>query len=412
MRILVITYSREVNPGTFLQAYGVQYAFRQFFPNAEIELLKHKRLYMLTGVKVDSSKHSKKDWNWLKGRVLAIPRRLKYEWYNIRKFRFSKQEFDLFDYDQDEFKTFAEAYDLIVVGSDTILINLKKNDKYGLMWLLGIDTNIVLFAASASPAIFSLTDDENKILNERFSSFKYLGVRDSVTEKLLSEKIGLGDKVIRQFDPTYLIPDSHFKLPFILKQKLESIRNEKKIALVNFGADFFGKKELTEHLRQKGYYTVSTVYNPWADSNIMTLSAFGWAALFRHIDIAITERFHDSVFALRNNKAVIAVDWAENRFAADGSSKTSCILESYGLADLHLVCRSDKDLEKLYGMIDNVNRFYDENKIMLVNREIASGYQSQMKKIKETLVKNNDGLTVSWGRYTYNKNNTSDTMDS
>lgn len=386
MRILIITYSREVNPGTFLQAYGVQYAFRQFFSNAKIELLKHKRLYKLTGVKADSSKRIKKDWTWLKGRVLAIPRRLKYEWYNKSKFCFSKQEFDLFDYDQKKFKAFAEAYDLVVVGSDTILINLKKNDKYGLMWLLGINTNKVLFAASASPAKFSLTADEKRMLNESFSSFKYLGVRDSVTEKLLSEKIGLGDKVIRQFDPTYLIPDSHFKLPFLLKHKLQSIRREKKIALLNFGSDFFGKKDLTEHLRQKGYYTVSTLYNPWADSNIMTLSAFGWAALFNYIDIAITERFHDSVFALRNNKAVIAVDWAESRFAADGSSKTCCILESYGLSDLHLICRDEKDMEKLYGMIDNVGKYFDENNVKFVNREIASGYQAQMKNIKEIII--------------------------
>jgi len=392
MRILIITYSREVNPGTFLQAYGVQYAFHLFFPNAEIELLKHKRLYKLTGAKVDSSKPTKKNWIWLKGRLLAIPRRLKYEWHYYSKFQFSKQEFDLFDYNQEKFKSFAETYDLIVVGSDTILINLKKNDKYGLMWLLGVNTCKLLFAASASPAKFSFTDDEKKMLNENFSSFKYLGVRDAVTEKLLSEKVGLGDRVIRQFDPTYLIPDSHFKLPILLKHKLESIKKGEKIALVNFGMDFFGKKDLTEHLRQKGYYIVSTVYNPWADHNIMTLSAFGWAALFRYIDIAITERFHDSVFALRNNKAVIAVDWAENRFAADGSSKTSCILESYGLSDLHLICRSDKDMEKLYRMIDGIDNHFDKNKIKFVNREIAFDYQDKMKKIKADIVKKIDGL--------------------
>ena len=107
-----------------------------------------------------------------------------------------KKFVDLFDYNQEKFKSFAETYDLIVVGSDTILINLKKNDKYGLMWLLGVKTCKLLFAASASPAKFSFTDDEKKMLNENFSSFKYLGVRDAVTEKLLSEKVGLGDRVI------------------------------------------------------------------------------------------------------------------------------------------------------------------------------------------------------------------------
>jgi hypothetical protein len=386
MKILIITYSREVNPGTFLQAYGVQYAFHQFFPDAEIDLLKHKRLYKLSGAKTNTTFKVKKDWTWFKGRVLAIPRRLKYEWHYYTKFHFSKQEFDLFDYNQEEFKAFAETYDLIIVGSDTILIDLKKDDKYGLMWLLGIDTNKVLFAASAAPAKFCLNEEEIKKVNDSFATFKYLGVRDSVTERLLSEKIGLNDRVNRQFDPTYLIPDSHFNLPFLIKRKLKSIRRNRKIALVNYGMGFSGRKDLSEYLRNKGYYVISTIYNPWADSNIMTLSAFGWAALFKYIDIAITERFHDSVFALRNNKAVIAVDWADDRFSADGSSKTSCLLDSYGLSKLHLICKDGKEMETLYRMIENVDNLFDENRVRLVNKDIVSIYQRQMKIIKDTTV--------------------------
>ena len=41
MRILIITYWKETNPGTFLQAYGVQYALRQRFKNAEIKYLNY-----------------------------------------------------------------------------------------------------------------------------------------------------------------------------------------------------------------------------------------------------------------------------------------------------------------------------------------------------------------------------------
>ena len=45
MKILIITYTREVNPGTFLQAYGVQYGLKQIFPKASIEYINHERLY-------------------------------------------------------------------------------------------------------------------------------------------------------------------------------------------------------------------------------------------------------------------------------------------------------------------------------------------------------------------------------
>lgn len=53
--------------------------------------------------------------------------------------------------------------------------------------------------------------------------------------------------------------------------------------------------------------------------------------MFRYIDMAVTERFHDTVFSLRNCKPGIAIDWNEKRFSKDGFSKTQNILAQYGL---------------------------------------------------------------------------------
>ena len=65
---------------------------------------------------------------FVKAKLRAIPRRLKYEWAYKTKFHLTKEEFDFFDYDEEEFKRFAEQYDLIVVGSDTILIQLERGE--------------------------------------------------------------------------------------------------------------------------------------------------------------------------------------------------------------------------------------------------------------------------------------------
>ena len=384
MRILIITSSREVNPGTFLQAYGVQFALKQLFPNAEIELLRHKRLYNLSGGKKGGNGiNQKKSIKWLWGRISAVPRRLKYEYYYKKKFRFTKQEFDLFDYDEQEFKSFAESYDLIVVGSDTILIDLKKNDKYGLMWLLNINTNKILFAASASPAKYEITESEKKMLHDSFSTFKALGVRDSVTYSLLSQKLELGDKVYRQFDPTYLIPESHLSFPLYLRFIVNYIKKNKKIALVNFGDRFEGKKAITKHLQEQGYYVISTLRNEWADKNLMALSPFEWAAMFQYIDIAVTERFHDSVFALRNNKTVIAVDWIPTRFASDGSSKTQCLLENYGIQNMHMIY--DGIIPSLLKNIDNQIYKDISNYTQLKNIEIGNDNNRLMSQISKIL---------------------------
>lgn len=386
MKILIITYSREVNPGTFLQAYGVQYVFHQLYPNAEIDLIKHKRMYSIVAEKKNAHATHESKLSFIKAKVRAIPRRIKYELAYRTKFHLTEQEFGFFDYDDAEFKSFAEGYDLIVVGSDTILINLEKNGHYGLMWLRGINTQKILFAASAAPANFVLNYQQRKDLHESFSTFQLLGVRDRVTEHLLRDEIGMGDKVYTQYDPTYLIPEFEFTLPYCTRKKLECIRKHRKIALVNFsvtGCPF--KKELTEFLKQQGYYTVSTLYNEWADCNLISLSPFGWAAMFRYVDLTVTERFHDSVFTLRNAKPVVAIDWNSSRFSKDGFSKTQNLLSLYGLDCNHFIATSLEEVKPVMEYIMEIPVEGQRKRIKEHNEKIKLDYNHLITKIQCSL---------------------------
>lgn len=387
MKILIITYSREVNPGTFLQAYGVQYAFRQLYPNAQIDLIKHKRMYSIAAEKKNATATNESKLSFFKAKARAIPRRLKYELVYRTKFHLTDQEFDFFEYDDAEFKAFAEGYDLIIVGSDTILINLEKNGHYGLMWLRGIETQKILFAASAAPANFVLNEQQKKDLYKSFSTFKLLGVRDRVTEHLLRDEIGMGDKVYTQYDPTYLIPESEFSLPYFIKKKLEGVRKHQKIALVNFsvtGCPF--KKEMTEFLQQQGYYTVSTLYNEWANCNLMSLSPFGWAAMFGYVDLTVTERFHDSVFTLRNGKPVVAIDWNSGRFSKDGFSKTQNLLSLYGLDCNHFIATNLEEAKNVMGYIKMIPIEVQKMIIEKHNLYINDSYKKLIYKLQKTII--------------------------
>lgn len=405
MKILIITYSREVNPGTFLQAFGVQYVFRQLYPDAQIDLIKHQRMYSIAAEKKQANGQKESKVSFLKAKVRAIPRRLKYEWAYRTKFHLTEREFNFFDYDDAEFKVFAENYDLVVVGSDTILINLEKNGHYGLMWLRGIDTQKILFAASAAPANFSLNALQRKELLESFSTFKLLGVRDRVTLRLLRDEIGLDDKVYTQYDPTYLIPETEFSLPSWTRRKLERIRMQKKIALVNFsvtGCPF--KQAMTEFLKIQGYYTISTLYNEYADCNLMSLSPFGWAAMFRYVDLTVTERFHDSVFTLRNGKPVVAIDWSKNRFSKDGFSKTQNLLSLYGLDCNHFIATSLEEAKPVMEYIKAVPVVEQQKIIKQHNLKIVNEYSEIMRKIENVLeckdsVKINSGGVKSFNSY-------------
>lgn len=386
MKILIITYSREVNPGTFLQAYGVQYAFRKLYPNAQIDLIKHKRMYSIAAEKKNATATNESKLSFFKAKARAIPRRLKYELAYRTKFHLTDQEFDFFKYDDAEFKAFAEGYDLIIVGSDTILINLEKNGHYGLMWLRGIETQKILFAASAAPANFVLNEQQKKDLYKSFSTFNLLGVRDRVTEHLLRDEIGMGDKVYTQYDPTYLIPESEFSLPYFMKKKLEGVRKNQKLALVNFsvtGCPF--KKEMTEFLQQQGYYTISTLYNEWADCNLMSLSPFGWAAMFRYVDLTVTERFHDSVFTLRNGKPVVAIDWNSGRYSKDGFSKTQNLLSLYGLDCNHFIATNLEEARTVMKYLKEIPVDDQKKQIIEYGEKIKVEYRHLLNVIKDSL---------------------------
>lgn len=385
MKILIITYSRETNPGTFLQAYGVQYTFKKMYPSAQIDLIRHKRGYSV--LKESKAQNGRKGWmTFVKAKLRAIPRRLKYEWAYKTKFHLTGKEFDFFDYDENEFKEFAEQYDLIIVGSDTILIQLERNGHMGLMWLKDVNTRKVLFAASAAPANYDISEHRKKQLLESFSSFELLGVRDRVTQRLLTEEIGLGKKVYIQYDPTYLIPDECFKLSPRVVDILESKRKNRKIALVNFsvtGCPF--KKELTEFLKQEGFFTVSTLYNEDADLNLMSLSPFEWGALFRYIDMAITERFHDSVFTLRNGKPVVAVDWATFRFSSNGFSKTQDLLELYGLEENHFIATNQIEAKAVMEHFKSIDIDKQRESICVHNQKVYSEYESIMNNVMSVI---------------------------
>ena len=385
VKILIITYSREVNPGTFLQAYGVQHAFKQMYPSAQIDLIRHKRGHsVLKESKAQGIKTSR--MTFVKAKLRAIPRRLKYEWAYKTEFHLTSEEFDFFDYDENEFKKFAEQYDLIVVGSDTILIQLERDGRLGLMWLKNVTTRKLLFAASAAPADYDISESRKKQLQESFLTFELLGVRDRVTRRLLAEKVGLGEKVYMQYDPTYLIPKECFKMPQRIVGKLEKERKNRKIALVNFsvtGCPF--KKELTDFLKQEDYFTVSTLYNDDADLNLMSLSPFEWGALFKHIDLAVTERFHDSVFTLRNGKPVVAVDWAACRFSSDGFSKTQDLLRLYGLEENHFIATNLVEAKAVMAHMKSIDIEKQRKIITTHNEEIYRKYEKMMGNIMSVI---------------------------
>lgn len=377
MKILVITFSRGLNPGTFMQAYGVRTGLLKIFPHAEINYLS------FPDFKWDKGKRGKKDFigHVLLQKAFAAYRLLKYRKLEQQIFSYTPT-IDLFDYDIDKAKSILRKYDLVVVGSDTILEKVTGgSQQLGLNWGSCELCNAphVFFAASASPANFA----NNKSLLERLKliadKFIYIGLRDGLTVDLFTNKMRVNQPVHKQPDPSYYLDINDFQLPEHYIRKLKG----KKIAFYNFSPNFPYRKELADLIRGKGYTVISSVYNPYADIKIDTIGPKEWAGIFRYCDIVITERFHDSLFALRNCKPVIAVDWEKDRFSSTGDSKTYRILKDYDLQNYHFILEDKNQLASIIDKIPQLISDFDISRIIQKNKEYTTLAMNLLKAIKQ-----------------------------
>lgn len=377
MKILVITFSKGLNPGTFMQAYGVRTGLLKIFPHAEINYLN------FPDFKWDKGKRGKKDFigHVLLQKAFAAYRLLKYRRLERKFFSYTPMT-DLFNYDPNRMKEVLRSYDLVVVGSDTILERATgDNQQIGLNWFSSklCDAPHVFFAASASPADFSEDEQLLERLRQIAERFIYIGLRDGLTIDLFKNKMKVAVPVYKQPDPSYYLDVEKFQLPKNYVRKLKG----KKIAFYNFSPNFPYRKDLADLIRQKGYTVISSVYNPYADIKIDTIGPTEWAGIFRYCDIVITERFHDSLFALRNCKPVIAVDWEQNRFSANGDSKTLRILKDYGLEKYHFNLTDAKQLHTIVDSIEPLRKEFNKLEVQQKNEEYIQLAMKLLQQIKE-----------------------------
>lgn len=381
MKILVITFAAGLNPGTFMQSFGVRAGLLKIFPDAGIDYLK------FPDFKWDRKRHDKNGslWHLLLQKGFALYRLMKYKQLERRYFHFTR-EIDLFDYDEKEAKELLSHYDLVVVGSDTILEAAKggSKDQYGLNWYSSVLCNAphILFAASASPARYSSDKEIVDKLKDIAKNFKFIGLRDDLTVNLFKNVLEISeDKIYKQPDPSFLLDVEQFRLSNYYIRKLKG----RKIAYYNFMSDFPYRKKLADILQQKGYTVVSSVYNPFADICIDTIDAREWAGIFRHCDLIVTERFHDCVFSLRNCKPVIAIDWEENRISVDGDSKTLRILKDYEMENYHFVLKGDDIIDKLTDRISYLIENFTPQKIADRNKTYELKAYEMLNYIKQSV---------------------------
>ena len=141
-------------------------------------------------------------------------------------------------------------------------------------------------------------DDVKRIL----SGYSLIGVRDDMTEHIVKEA-GVDElvPVHRMSDPAFLFEHRAGHGPELRARF--GLHPEQPV----LGLLFYGKQELAarirEHYHARGYQIVNlSMYNPAADINLgHRLNPDEWVSMFSELEFCITDRFHCSIFCLRNN---------------------------------------------------------------------------------------------------------------
>lgn len=383
MKIGVLTYFWDENPGTILQAYCLTNALKQIFPDAQVELINYqhaRHIYLLRNYlkvrKVYEDYQKKNIYGRFKNTYLAL----------------SDQAFISRDYRKAVGFVDSCKYDAVVVGSDTVW-QITRNKKLpsfpNAYWLPGAaqQTTKATFAVSANiTRADSLTPSDKDNIKRCLEDFTLIGVRDSMTFRLVEEIYGSSEKLSRVPDPTFAYDPPYSDVGKLFEKT--GVDLARPVLAINYPARAPFCREIVDHYRTEGFQIVSlTTGFPHADHQLPCLNPFQWANMFRHFSFVITDRFHGAIFSLKNNVPVLAVDWHPFRSDKEGNSKTFSLMSDFGIEKTnHLnLHNSGKGLSDFIDQADRAREDFDKEGIALKREALGKSCSDYLHKLKTAL---------------------------
>ena len=341
MKIGILTYTSNFNFGTFFQAYAGLCSVRRAFLGAQVEIVNlHSK-----------AKHEYVGYDRLNlKKQHVIPQRLVRHLLRQRRYRQCQKQFLEIDasqgfftdsYDEAAEYLASQSYDLLLVGSDTVLNLYDWNhtaQEPPVYWLPpDLPGAKAMLAASIGTdlTLDALNEPMRQTLRRSADGFALLGVRDSMTRDFL---LGLDPYLKPRIevipDPTFSLDIDHSHAERYLGKR--GIAPEVPLIGLDLPMIVPGLREAIVHFRSKGYRVAS-----WrggsriADCDFSDMTPFEWAGMFGRYAITLTNRFHASVFSLKNLTPVIAIDCKSDRVTDLGRSKVSLLLDDFGMKRTH-----------------------------------------------------------------------------
>jgi hypothetical protein len=95
-----------------------------------------------------------------------------------------------------------------------------------------------------------------------------------------------------------------------------------------------GVEDAVKYLKSKGYAVASwRGVSTFADYDFSDMGPLEWSGILKRFDVTLTNRFHASIFRLKNFTPVLAMDYKPNRISRSQRCKASMLMDSFGLPD-------------------------------------------------------------------------------
>jgi len=378
----VLTYFWANNPGTVLQAYSMLQVLQQKLPGWRIELI--------------DCKHSRGWFHFAKRDVDPCYLISDYRRHRIYKeFRrnclaMSAEAILTDDYDTAARFVEKQRYDAIVVGADTVLQMLPgylRRNQPPIYWLPPmLECKKFTISASSSALTYeSLDPGMRSRLAESINRFDLVGVRDDLTYELMT-RLGLseGSKLERTPDPTFMVDVDPSHIEHRAAQ--EGIDLSRPSIGICIHGDLGA--QIAAHFKSKGYQIID-IYagerRKYGDWRPIAISPFEWAGLYKYVRLAITDRFHGTVFSLKNATPVVAID-LDSRSHMHQGPKTYSILKEFGLNETNYI-KADAvaGVEAMTAKIEAAISVFDRRAVSEKIRQLQRRFDSFLDRVVQVL---------------------------
>lgn len=381
-KIGILTYFWADNPGTFLQAYATQEAFRKRLPDARVELVnyKHRHVYF------------KPSWRHIN--LLQLYRDFRryriYERVQSAYLRPSSESLISRDYEQTLQFVNSLKYDMLVAGADTILQFLDFHHQNGtvpIYWLPPQLNGIKVMCGSSCRAmtIDGLSPAQRTFFKQCINQMPLIGVRDEATYDLM-RALGLDDesKLTQIPDPTFSLEIDYSHADALIRRK--HLDFSRPSVMIGLPSAFKPAPQLARYYKSQGYRVFCFGYAPYADVNLQDVSPFEWAGLYRYFDLVLTDRFHGTLFSIRNNTPVVSIVCQKNLMSATGKSKYASLWSLFGLEQTNWINGIEcSDFDTVMKKIDKGIKAFKATSIQEKLGELRKGYLGFVDKVGNLL---------------------------